>query len=368
MKRLLAAVLSLCMTGILLGCMCQTAETTLAPDGSGSMSVTFGISENLVEALAMQDEMAAEGFKPFQYAGATYYGDSAAEEFRDPSEFNTIFQNAADTMKKQGAALNMGEVTLERNEDNGLTLTIVCDEDTGSKETMEDALAGAGGELSDADIGTLADELVMLYAFTFPQDIRQISGDSRGVSISGNELSVDLCLLSPGTYRFTTSAWTLPKITPANIPASGIALARTQKIDVDGTPITFRTYALVDEKGGETNFVKLRDVAYVMNGTAAHFGVEWDGSVIIAPMDGYLANGSEMTTPFSGDRAYTKASAATKIYGQSVPFSAIYLTDDNGGGYTYYKLRDLGQVLDFDVSWSAQRGIYIESDQPYTAD
>ena len=48
--------------------------------------------------------------------------------------------------------------------------------------------------------------------------------------------------------------------------------------------------------------------------------------------------------------------------------SAISLIDDNGGGYTYYKLRDLGQVLGFNVSWSAQRGIYIDSDKPYTAD
>ena len=75
-----------------------------------------------------------------------------------------------------------------------------------------------------------------------------------------------------------------------------------------------------------------------------------------------------MSTPFSGDRVYQKALAATKIYGQNVPLTALVLTDDQGGGYTYYRLRDLGQALGFNVSWSAERGIFIESGKPYTAD
>ena len=38
---------------------------------------------------------------------------------------------------------------------------------------------------------------------------------------------------------------------------------------------------------------------------------------------------------------------------RAFPFTAILLTDDQGGGYTYYKLRDLGKVLNFNVGWSA---------------
>lgn len=53
------------------------------------------------------------------------------------------------------------------------------------------------------------------------------------------------------------------------------------------------------------------------------------------------------------------------IYGESIPFTAILLTDDQGGGYTYYKLRDLGKVLNFNVGWSNSRGIYIESNHAY---
>ena len=170
---------------------------------------------------------------------------------------------------------------------------------------------------------------------------------------------------------FTTAkqkTWAVPALEPTNLPDTGTVYARTQNIDIDGKTVQFKTYAVVASDWGETNYVKLRDVAYALNGTAAQFNVDWDGDVLIVPHSAYTPNGSEMSTPFTGDRTYTKATSATKVSGQNVPFSAFCLTDDNYGSYTYYKLRDLGQVLGFDVSWSAQRGIYIESDKPYTVD
>ncbi len=45
--------------------------------------------------------------------------------------------------------------------------------------------------------------------------------------------------------------------------------------------------------------------------------------------------------------------------------AAFVLTDDKGGGYTYYQLRDLGRALGFDVGWSVDRGMFLETDQPY---
>ena len=35
-------------------------------------------------------------------------------------------------------------------------------------------------------------------------------------------------------------------------------------------------------------------------------------------------------------------------------------------GSNYFKLRDLGRALDFNVGWSAEQGMYVESDQSYT--
>ena len=35
-------------------------------------------------------------------------------------------------------------------------------------------------------------------------------------------------------------------------------------------------------------------------------------------------------------------------------------------GSNYFKLRDLGKALNFYVGWSAERGMYIETDKPYS--
>lgn len=139
------------------------------------------------------------------------------------------------------------------------------------------------------------------------------------------------------------------------------AYASTQEIEVDGKKVTFEAYALKDANGNDTNYIKLRDVASVLNGTPAQFDVGWNGSVTITTGQAYTPNGSEMNTPYSGNRFYQDASAATVVNGSPVELSAILLTDDNGNGYTYYKLRDLGTALGFTVDWSVERGIFIET-------
>ena len=148
--------------------------------------------------------------------------------------------------------------------------------------------------------------------------------------------------------------------TPA-APAAKTAYVQSQIITVDGKAVTFQTYALKDAAGNLTNYVKLRDVAHVLSGTAAQFNVAWDGSVNIETGKAYAPNGSEMKTPFSGDRAYADATSPTKIDGQAATLSAITLTDDSGAGYTYYKLRDLGPALGFQVDWSAETGITVDT-------
>ncbi len=148
---------------------------------------------------------------------------------------------------------------------------------------------------------------------------------------------------------------------PTEQPTGGTAYASTQNVLVDGRAVEFQCYALKDEKGNDTNYVKLRDVAATLNGTAAQFEVSWDGVVNIVTGQAYTPNGSEMKTPFSGNRAYTLPESATKINGFEASLDAIVLKDDNGGAFTYYKLRDLGAALGFRVDWSAEKGIFIET-------
>ncbi len=148
-------------------------------------------------------------------------------------------------------------------------------------------------------------------------------------------------------------------------PTTPMAYASTQTVQVDGKPIQFQMYALKDANSNPTNYVKVRDVAQVLNGTAAQFNVTWDGAVNLVTKTAYVPNGSEMTTPYSGDRQYAKVTSSTNINGNPTNLDAFKLTDDNGGGYTYYKLRDLGEYLGFNVGWSKDQGVYIETNKPY---
>ncbi len=146
---------------------------------------------------------------------------------------------------------------------------------------------------------------------------------------------------------------------------SRTAYASTQKVSIDGKQVEFQMYALKDEAGNLTNYIKLRDLAYALNGTAAQFQVGFDNGVIVTSKTPYTANGSEMKTPFSGNRTYLDGSRYLRLNGSRKNISDFTLRDDNGGGYTYYKLRDIGEVLGFNVGWSASKGVFVETDKPY---
>jgi len=154
-------------------------------------------------------------------------------------------------------------------------------------------------------------------------------------------------------------------VTVEDIPASGAAKASTQTVTVDGKKVEFQMYALLDANGNGTNYIKLRDMAQVLNGTKAQFSVGYDGTISLTTGEAYASTGTEMTTPFSGDRAYTGGAQSIKINGSAVDMTAITLLDDAGGGYNYFKLRDLGKALGFNVGYSNEQGVFIESGKPY---
>ncbi len=142
------------------------------------------------------------------------------------------------------------------------------------------------------------------------------------------------------------------------------AYPSTQTVVVDGEAVEFQMYALKDAGGNLTNYIKLRDLAAALNGTAAQFSVGWDGAVTITTQSAYTPDGTEGKTPYSGDRAYSEPTAATKVDGKTVELDAFVLHDDAGGGYTYYQLRDLGKALGFNVGWDGQK-VFLETDKPY---
>ena len=145
-----------------------------------------------------------------------------------------------------------------------------------------------------------------------------------------------------------------------------VAYPATRVILVNGEEVELQAYALEDERGYRTNYVKIRDMAVVLENTTARFEVGWDNGVNIETGKAYRSrNGQEGQAPYSGEMPYTYAVTPTKVDGAEVEVDAFVLTDSDGNGSTYYKLRDLGRALDFHVFWSQEEGVWIDTSISY---
>ena len=120
-----------------------------------------------------------------------------------------------------------------------------------------------------------------------------------------------------------------------------------QKLTVDGKAINCEKYNI-----DGSNYFKLRDLAYVLNGTTSQFSVGWDaaaGVVSIQTGEAYTPNGSELVVGADKSSTAVPSSQTIKIDGVVRRNLSVY----NIGGNNFFKLRDLGEALGFDVGYDA---------------
>ena len=157
-----------------------------------------------------------------------------------------------------------------------------------------------------------------------------------------------------------------PEPAAPTIPESGTAYTGTQDVWVKDGTVTLHAYILRDENGNDMNFVKIRDVAAILNGTAAQFEIGWDGSINLEAGKPYTtATGAELTQVFQGDQPYHVGSYPVNVNGAPVSLTTIILTDSGEGEHNYVKLRDLAEALNFNVTWSPETGVTLQPDVPY---
>jgi len=128
--------------------------------------------------------------------------------------------------------------------------------------------------------------------------------------------------------------------------AAGVTVLSTQNLAVDGKTIPCEKYNI-----DGSNYFKLRDMAYLLNGTGSQFAVGWDAAsstVSITTGQPYTPNGTELKLD-GGDKSATSvpSSQTIKIDGVVVSNLSVY----NIGGNNYFKLRDLGAALGFEVGY-----------------
>ena len=116
----------------------------------------------------------------------------------------------------------------------------------------------------------------------------------------------------------------------------------------------------------ENNYFKLRDVAMLLNGSERQFALDYDdsvGAVQVIPGQPYTPNGSELAGLASGGgRDAAVSSDVIYINGVRAEGLTVYQID----GSNYFKLRDLGKLLDFYVGWDpATNSISISGNAGY---
>ncbi len=168
-----------------------------------------------------------------------------------------------------------------------------------------------------------------------------------------------------GANKIGESAKYMDEPFPATIKEDVIVIAEktTSTILVDGNAVSFNAYNI-----NGNNYFKLRDVAYVLSETNKQFDVAWENNCIkLLPMKKYTIIGGEMT---SSNEQFKNAKVSNDVtivhekgYGLNAElFKDVYNIDDNN----YFKLRDIGQYFDFNVTWDGVNNcILIDSTTSY---
>ena len=116
------------------------------------------------------------------------------------------------------------------------------------------------------------------------------------------------------------------------------------KITIDGVEVKFDAYNI-----NGNNYFKLRDIAYSLNNTEKSFSVNWvaeNNSANLIPGEKYVSVGGEMSLGDNAPKSATLSNTNIMVNGNKVTATAYMINNNN-----YFKLRDLGTILNFGVDW-----------------
>jgi hypothetical protein len=200
-------------------------------------------------------------------------------------------------------------------------------------------------------------------------------------------LSGSTFVLSAGTYHFS-SANSADEIfievvdspqpsdgspsspAPASAEPALTAKPTASSVLVNGKAEAFDAYNIND-----SNYFKLRDLAYALSGAEKQFDVTWHAdidTIILSPGRAYTPVGGEMAAKGAGDK--TPAATTSRVVVDGTGELGYYqieikLAAYNIGGNNYFKLRDIGEALDFEVDWDGTlQTIIIDTGKGYTQD
>jgi hypothetical protein len=148
-------------------------------------------------------------------------------------------------------------------------------------------------------------------------------------------------------------------LTPCAAAAADQAAPVAAKVLVDGVQKNFDAYNIAG-----SNYFKLRDVALALNGGARQFAVVWDASAgVISLKTGapYIPVGGEGSPGDGLEKTLATSAVTMQLDGRELTLNAC-----NIAGSNYFKLRDLGENLNFNVTWNGGANtVSIDTDEEY---
>ena len=121
----------------------------------------------------------------------------------------------------------------------------------------------------------------------------------------------------------------------------------SQKLTVNGKAVNCEKYNV-----DGSNYFKLRDLAYVLNGTDAQFNVTYDAAsrtMQVTTGEPYHPTGTELNLS-GGDKSSTSVASTQTLMIDGVKHTDI--TAYNIGDNNYFKLRDLNKLLGFGLEYN----------------
>ncbi|MGI6180755.1 MAG: polysaccharide deacetylase family protein [Agathobaculum sp.] len=106
-----------------------------------------------------------------------------------------------------------------------------------------------------------------------------------------------------------------------------------------------------------SNYVRVRDAAMLLAGTKGNFDVQWNGAmqrVELQSGTAYKPLGTENKPLPAGTRRVRSITAPTVADGAAYMIAAYQIE-----GYTYYKLRSLGELCGFAVEWDSENQMIL---------
>ena len=143
-------------------------------------------------------------------------------------------------------------------------------------------------------------------------------------------------------------------------PPAVIARPTASPVVVNGVNVAFDAYMIKDN-----NYFKLRDIAFILNGSSRQFEVVFDeatNSILVTRDKPYTANGTEMQGKGSGEKTPVVTTQRVLVDGREVQITAYNIDGNN-----YFKLRDIGYTIDFKVEWvEATNTIIVDTSRGYS--